>query len=71
MPSSDKPQLVTHPAAELVMAVVGLGIGLGLIHEDFPWVFGYPLTGVSALVLVLLGLRTARRRRAPRPNNDL
>jgi hypothetical protein len=69
MPSSNTPQLVTHPVAELVMALVGLGIGIGLILEDFPWVFGYPLAGVSALILVLLGLRTARRRGAP-PDND-
>jgi hypothetical protein len=61
MPSSDKSKLVTHPLAELVMALVGLGIGIGLILEDFPWVFGYPLAGVSALVLVLLVGRASRR----------
>jgi hypothetical protein len=56
--------------AELVMALVGLGIGIGLILEGLPWVLGYPLAGVSALILGLLGLRTARRRGAPPPDSD-
>lgn len=52
------------------MALVGLGIGIGLILEGLPWVLGYPLAGVSALILGLLGLRTARRRGAPPPDSD-
>ena len=71
MPTSNTPQVTTHPAAELVMALVGLGIGIALIFNGFPWVLGYPLAGVSALILLLLALRMARRRRAPRPNEEL
>jgi hypothetical protein len=48
------------------MSLVGLGTGIGLIREGFPWVFGYPLAGVSSLVVVLIGVRAVRRRRAPR-----
>ena len=61
-----KPVIVTHPAAELVMALVGLGIGLGLIGGGFPWVFGYGLAALSVLLLALLALRSARCRRAAR-----